>query len=306
MVKIDIITGFLGSGKTTFILKLIEAFSKTDKKIVIIENEFGKIGIDGTLIKKSGIPVYEISNGCVCCTLKGDFQSALDNIVDTLNPDHIIIEPSGIFVMDDFKDLIKGCHNDYIINSCICIVDCLSFLKQKQRYTIFFQSQLKNATSVVLSKSQFVDKVDLIVEELKEINPNVSFTTVDWQEIDDATVLLGGGISDNFELNNDHIDVHGFKTFGMNVTRIINKKELSKLLNSVKKGAYGNIIRMKGIVKTESSIVEFQYTNGYFSIREAVNCGSTAVSVIGEDIRENKLSRFFATGIVINTPINNC
>ena len=299
MTKIDIITGFLGSGKTTFILKLIEAFSKTDKKIVIIENEFGKIGIDGTLIKKSGIPVYEISNGCVCCTLKGDFQAALDNIVDTLQPDHIIIEPSGIFIIDDFNDIIKGCHNKYNVNSCVCIVDCLSFLKQKQRYTMFFQSQLKSATSIVLSKSQFVDDVSLIVSELNEINPNVSVTNKDWQEIDDATLILGGGMSVNCEVNSSFLEGHGFETFGMQVNNKVKIKALNKLLISVKNGLYGEIIRMKGIVKTEHAFVEFQYANGYYSIKESLNDTSTVVSAIGENILENKLLEFFTTGEII-------
>ncbi len=297
MVKIDIITGFLGAGKTTFILKLIEAFSKTDKKIVIIENEFGKIGIDGLLIQKSGIPVYEISNGCVCCTLKGDFQSTLDDIVEKLNPDHIIIEPSGIFIIDDFNDIIKGCRSSFTVNSCVCIVDCLSFLKQKQRYTMFFQSQLKSATSIVLSKSQFVDDVDSIVKELKEINPHIHIMTADWQDIGDATMLLGAGISYDTEVSVlEHIEGHGFETFGMPVTQTFNKIELSKFLSSVKKGLFGDIIRMKGVVKTDTSIVELQYTNGYYSIKETESDSPTVVSAIGEDIHENKLLKFFSRG----------
>lgn len=197
MIKLDIISGFLGAGKTTMIRKLLETASAWNEKLVLIENEFGKIGIDGDLVKREGIEVYEISQGCICCTLKDDFMYTLLEIADKLKPDRILFEPSGIFVLTDALEILKvpDVAARFKVNSLTTIIDSVNYIKQSSRFGYFFENQIANVSTLVLSKTQLVAEEDLdrIIADLKRKNSKANILAKSWDELTEADMkgILG-------------------------------------------------------------------------------------------------------------------
>ncbi len=197
MIKLDIISGFLGAGKTTMIRKLMAAVSSWKEKMVLIENEFGKIGIDGDLVKREGIEVYEISQGCICCTLKDDFMYTLLEIADKLKPDRIIFEPSGIFVLTDALEILSvpDVAARFKVNSLTTIIDSVNYIKQSSRFGYFFENQIANVSTLVLSKTQLVSEedVDRIIADLKRKNSKANILAKRWDELAEADMkaILG-------------------------------------------------------------------------------------------------------------------
>ena len=159
MTKIDIISGFLGAGKTTLIQKLIKEVY-AGKKVVLVENEFGEIGIDGGFLKDAGIVVNEINSGCICCTLQGDFRNALQEVVKKYNPDHIIIEPSGVGKLSDILAVVKDVEG-LELNSYSTVVDAKRCEIYHKNFKEFFDDQISTAACVILSRTQLVDEETL-------------------------------------------------------------------------------------------------------------------------------------------------
>lgn len=169
MVKIDIISGFLGAGKTTLIKKLLTEKLRNEK-LVIIENEFGEIGIDGSILKSSNVEVREINSGCICCTLVGDFGKAIEEVILKYKPDRIIIEPSGV---GKLSDVIKACETPNLkevltINMLIAVVDALKYQIYISNFGEFFENQIKHAKTIVLSRTQKTgnNKLETIVSSI--------------------------------------------------------------------------------------------------------------------------------------------
>ena len=161
MTKIDIISGFLGAGKTTFIKKMLEeVFS--GEKVVLVENEYGEVGIDGGFLKDSGIEIKELNSGCICCSLVGDFNRSLNEVIETYHPDRILIEPSGVGklsdVMSSVKDMEKN--HDVKLNALVTVANAMKATKQMKAFGEFFNNQIENATTVVLSRTGALRKRD--------------------------------------------------------------------------------------------------------------------------------------------------
>jgi len=193
MIKVDLISGFLGAGKTTLIKLLANALTENKERVVIIENEFGEIGIDGKILELEGLKVFEITKGCLCCSVKGDFVETLLKIVQEINPDRILIEPSGIFVpidiIDIFKDPQINCHME--LNALITIIDSIHYLKQRVKYNFFFENQIRYAKSVVMSKTDNIslESISIIRREILKINPSLSLTIKPWGEMSNDEFL---------------------------------------------------------------------------------------------------------------------
>ncbi len=190
MAKIDIISGFLGAGKTTLIKKLIaEAFA--GEKLVIIENEFGEIGIDGGFLKESGIQITEMNSGCICCSLVGDFGNALKDVLVQYTPDRVIIEPSGVGKLSDVIKAVKGIGDDVLINSTTTVVDVKKCKMYMKNYGEFYINQIESAGTVVLSRTQEVseDKLNTVLEMIREKNDEASVITTPWDDIDGKKIL---------------------------------------------------------------------------------------------------------------------
>ena len=191
MIKVDIFSGFLGAGKTTLIKKLIaEAYG--DEKIVLIENEFGEIGVDSGFLKDSGIEINEMNAGCICCTLVGDFAKALAEVAEKYNPDRILIEPSGVGKLSDVIIAVQDSHIEELqLNSFTTVVDAKRCKAMMMSFGEFYENQVENASSVVLSHQAGLseEKLAEVIGMIREHNSTCSIVTTDWDKIDGSKIL---------------------------------------------------------------------------------------------------------------------
>ena len=191
MTKIDIISGFLGAGKTTLIKKLIAEGWKGEK-LVLIENEFGEIGIDGGFLKDAGVQINEMNSGCICCSLVGDFGKALRQVLEDYHPDRIIIEPSGVGKLSDVMKAVADMNEDSIvINSASAVVDAQKCKMYMKNFGEFFNNQIENAGTIILSRSQKLseDKLEAVVGMIKELNGKATVITTPWDDIDGTQIV---------------------------------------------------------------------------------------------------------------------
>ncbi|MBR0410379.1 MAG: GTP-binding protein [Eubacterium sp.] len=192
MTKIDIISGFLGAGKTTLIKKLLEE-ALAGQKIVLIENEFGEIGIDGGFLKESGIQINEMNSGCICCSLVGDFHVALKEVLEKFTPDRILIEPSGVGKLSDVIKAVQNVVDDetVVLNSHITVADAMRAKMYLKNFGEFYKNQVEFASAIILSRTQNVkeDKLDKVVELLREINDKSPIVTTPWDELTGEQLL---------------------------------------------------------------------------------------------------------------------
>ena len=191
MTNIDIFSGFLGAGKTTLIRKLIEEAYKGEK-IVLIENEFGEIGIDGGFLKDAGIEINEMNSGCICCTLVGDFSKAIEKVIDEFKPDRILIEPSGVGKLSDVILAVKNLKDDRIhLNSFTTIVDGRRYEMYAKNFGEFYNNQVEHANTVIISHAQELDaeQIDSAVNKIRELNKEAPVITTDWDELDGSIIL---------------------------------------------------------------------------------------------------------------------
>ena len=189
MTKIDIISGFLGAGKTTLIQKLIKEVY-VGKKVVLVENEFGEIGIDGGFLKDAGIVVNEINSGCICCTLQGDFRNALQEVVKKYDPDHIIIEPSGVGKLSDILAVVKDVEG-LELNSYSTVVDAKRCEIYHKNFKEFFDDQISTAACVILSRTQLVDEETLQkdIAIIRELNHDARIITTPWDDLSGQAII---------------------------------------------------------------------------------------------------------------------
>ena len=216
MAKIDIVSGFLGAGKTTLIKKLISE-ALNGEQIVLIENEFGEIGIDGGFLKDAGIEITEMNSGCICCSLVGDFGTALKEVIDKYAPDRIIIEPSGVGKLSDVIKAVLDVKKsaDIELNSAVTVVDCGKAKMYMKNFGEFFNNQIESAGCVILSRTQSTteDKIQDCVDRIRQLNSNAAIVTTPWEETD-AKVILGAmehtNVLDNLieEVIHDHEHDH--------------------------------------------------------------------------------------------------
>lgn len=192
MTKIDIFSGFLGAGKTTLIKKLLkEALAGT--KVVLIENEFGQIGIDGGFLKDSGIEIKEMNSGCICCSLVGDFGTSLKEVLDTYQPERILIEPSGVGKLSDVMKAVQDVHTDVEVqlNSAVAVVDASKAKMYVRNFGEFFINQIEHAGTIILSRTADIskEKLEQCVELIREHNPKAAIITTPWDELDGKRIL---------------------------------------------------------------------------------------------------------------------
>ena len=191
MTKIDIFSGFLGAGKTTLIKKLI-AEAYTGEKIVLIENEFGEIAIDGGFLKDSGVQINEMNSGCICCSLVGDFADALKKVLEQFHPDRILIEPSGVGKLSDVIRAVQGVQSDeLVLNGFTTVVDANKCKMYMKNFGEFFNNQVENASAIILSRTEGIrpEKLDAAVALLREKNPTATIVTTPWTELDGKQIL---------------------------------------------------------------------------------------------------------------------
>ena len=202
MTKIDIFSGFLGAGKTTLIKKLIKE-SFAGQKVVLIENEFGEIGIDGGFLKESGIQINELNAGCICCSLVGDFRAALQQVVEQYHPDRIVIEPSGVGKLSDVTRAVEGVaeHLDVQLNSFVTVADVNKVKMYMKNFGEFYDDQISHASCIILSRTQNAteEKIAAAVAMLREKNPTATIVTTAWDALTGEQILKAMSTKDDFK-----------------------------------------------------------------------------------------------------------
>ena len=333
MTKIDIISGFLGAGKTTFIKKMIDEVY-VGEKLVLIENEFGEVGIDGGFLKDAGIEISEMNSGCICCSLVGDFSKNLHEVIERFTPDRILIEPSGVGKLSDVMTSVIDIEKeeDVKLNALVTVVNALKASKQMKAFGEFFNNQIECATTVVLSRTQKAkdDVVEKCVKEIQDLNPKAAIITTPWNEISGEAIakVLEGQNNLNSEMkelaeelheehehehhhdhdhehehHHDHDHEHHhhhhaddiFTSWGKETPH---KFEKSTIENAMKKFVetteYGTIIRSKGMVpSTDGTWIYFDLVDGEYELREGEPDYTGKLVVIGTDVEEDKLLELF-------------
>ena len=193
MTKIDIISGFLGAGKTTLIKKLLQDAFK-GQQIVLIENEFGEIGIDGGFLKDAGIEIREMNSGCICCSLVGDFGTALKEVVEKYHPDRIVIEPSGVGKLSDVIHAVERLHDqDVVLNSAVTVVDVLKCKMYLKNFGEFFKNQVEAAGTIILSRTDLSkatdEKIETAIAMIRELNPDATIITTPVEQLEGKKIL---------------------------------------------------------------------------------------------------------------------
>ena len=314
MTKIDIISGFLGAGKTTFIKKMIdEAF--TGEKIVLIENEFGEVGIDGGFLKDAGIQITEMNSGCICCSLVGDFGKNLNEVITKYHPDRILIEPSGVGKLSDVMKSVIDIEKeqDVKLNALVTVVNALKASKQMKAFGEFFNNQIKYATTVILSRSQNAtpEQLEFCVNKIQELNPKAAIITTDWAKLSGEQILKVMEGQDNLEMkalaeahhakeeaeheHEHHHHHHADDVFTSWGKETPHKFERAKLEEVLKKFVDSdNILRSKGMVEsTDGTWLYFDMVPGEYEIREGEPDYTGRIVVIGTEIHEDELLKTF-------------
>ena len=208
MTKVDIFSGFLGAGKTTLIKKLIEEAYKGEQ-VVLIENEFGEIGIDGGFLRDAGVEINEMNSGCICCSLVGDFGKALEKVLDQFHPDRILIEPSGVGKLSDIIQAVEDLDLDHVkLNGFTTVVDAKKAKIYMKNFGEFYNNQVEHASSIILSHTAGMDeeKLEKVVELLRDHNEHAVIITTDWDALDGKQILAAMERRDTIEEALHHLE----------------------------------------------------------------------------------------------------
>ena len=326
MTKIDIISGFLGAGKTTLIKKLIEQAFKGEK-LVLIENEFGEIGIDGGFLKDAGVQITEMNSGCICCSLVGDFGTALKQVITDYTPDRIIIEPSGVGKLSDVIKAVKdvAADLDVELDSYTTVADVSKVKIYMKNFGEFFNNQIESANTIILSRTQTTtqDKIEKAVAMIREKNDHATIITTPWDEIDGAAIReamqnyksLEETMMDEAKKGHDHDHDHGdectcgyhdhdhhhhhadevFTSWGKETPHKYNEDKLREILDTLADTEkYGVILRAKGIVPGDAGEwLYFDLVPGEFEIRKGKADITGKLCVIGSKLKEDDLAQLF-------------
>ncbi|WP_061328622.1 GTP-binding protein [Clostridium botulinum] len=300
MIKVNLISGFLGAGKTTLIKKVLE--NVKEEKIVIIENEFGEVAIDGDLIKKEGFDVFELRSGCICCMMKQDFEDSLQKVIEEYKPDRIIIEPTGISSLSQLLDILeKDNFKDKInINRVITVVDSTSYLEEKDAFGEFYMDQVENAEILIVSKTQMVDKSTLkkVKESLRECNKKASIKTLAFEEFNKEYILNFLDEDSSRNIKRDSVEVmisteDGFESLGVKTNKIFEIREINEIVSKLFTGKYGDVIRIKGFLKGEKEIIQINCTKKVHNIETVEDSKEIKICIIGQDLRKKKIQFLF-------------
>ena len=327
MTKVDIISGFLGAGKTTFIKQLINQVF-TGEKLVLIENEFGEIGIDGGFLKDAGIEITEMNSGCICCTLVGDFSKALQKVIEEYHPDRVIIEPSGVGKLSDVAKAVEAVKKDadIEITGRITVVDGKKAKTYMKNFGEFYEDQVKHASTIVISRTQMMtdEKVEDCVHMLREENKEATIISTPWDQLGKEAILRalvhGAELEDLLEEHHHehdhehhhHEHEHGecccghdhehhhhadevFTSWGKETAHKYTEEELDYLVKALSEtDAYGTILRSKGIVAmADGTWKQFDLVPQECEVRDGQADYTGRVCVIGTDLKEEELLKLF-------------
>ena len=329
MTRIDIFSGFLGAGKTTLIRKLIAEAYKGER-LVLIENEFGEIAIDGGFLKDAGVEITEMNSGCICCTLVGDFEKALKKVMEEYAPDRIIIEPSGVGKLSDVARAVEQVEGA-VIGAKVTVVDAGKCRMYMRNFGEFFNDQVENADIIVMSRTDTANESKILTasELLKKLNPNASLISTPWDKLDGMLIkqaMDGDALKKQMEQleheehehhhhhDHDHDDECGcgchdhdhehhhhhhadevFTSWGVETPKKFDEASLHAMLDELADAEkYGTILRAKGFVDaSDGEWIYFDYVPGEADIRRGNAAVTGRLCVIGSKLNEQALKELF-------------
>ncbi len=316
MTKIDIVSGFLGAGKTTLIKKLLKE-ALADTKTVLIENEFGEIGIDGGFLKESGIEIKEMNSGCICCSLVGDFGTSLKEVLKTYAPERILIEPSGVGKLSDVMRAVQNVidEKDVVLNSAVAVVDASKCKMYIKNFGEFFINQIAHAGTIILSRTGNIseEKLNTCIALIREHNDKATIVTTPWDKLDGKDILdtIEGATDLEAELLKEIMEQHEhdeeeehhhhhhadevFTSFGMETAATYTKEDIEEILKALDdEETYGIVLRAKGMVADkEGGWIYFDYVPEESNVRAGKPDVTGKFCVIGSKLKEDALKKLF-------------
>lgn len=307
-MKVDVISGFLGSGKTTLIKKLLETLI-IKEKVAIVENEYGEVGIDGFLLKDSKIEVKEINSGCICCTIKGDFKKSILEIISNYRPDRIIIEPSGVANFSQVLESIKEANIEGLrINMKVTMVDAQNVHMYMKNFGEFYKSQLIMANTIILTRVENLsdDEILKVCKEIKSVNNRASIITTSLNKLSAERILQVSekkieDLIEGVDFKRKGIRAvkrsyanEVFENWGTETAKVFKELEIKEILKEFQSNKYGEVLRVKGIVKSkEDRWLKFDFVPKDISISDYKGDYTGRVCVIGRNLNKEEIEKLF-------------
>ncbi|OOM78470.1 GTP-binding protein [Clostridium sp. BL-8] len=310
-VQVDIFSGFLGAGKTMLIKKLLSE-KAYGKNTIIIENEFGEVGIDGDVLRESNIQVKEINSGCICCQVSGNFGEAVLEVIDKYSPNNIIIEPSGVAKLSEILKILSEARfeSKIGIRNIFTLIDIRNYDMYLKNFKEFYENQIKKANKIVLSRSQLIDdkKIRETIESLKKYNSKAEIIYKPWEKVNAEEFLKINDVRKESELGfikseskkilrreSGHKAKEVFESYPINIIERISVKEIEKKFEFIARNEkFGNVIRAKGFIKGEDGVYyQFDYVPNEFKSREVRWADKNIISIIGSKLDRKRLFELF-------------
>ena len=286
-MKILLVSGFLGAGKTTFIKEMAK---NINLEFVVLENEYADIGVDGNFLDEKNLNVWEMSEGCICCSMKGDFKSSIKKIYSEINPEYLVVEPTGIGMLSSIIENIREINNNDIeILSPLTLIDITSFNEYLETFNNFFIDNLKNTGKVMLTKLENSNhfEIENIKNEILRINNNLEIITTDYRNFPKEWFanLLNKSIDNKVIDKNFSLKKHiNLKTFSKENVNLKTMDELGLFLNKLVNGDFGKIYRAKGIVKIDGYWGKFNLVYKNFEMEPISDAKVTKIVIIGNNL----------------------
>lgn len=300
--EVYIVSGFLGAGKTTLIQKLLKEYF-LGSKIALIENDFGEVSVDASLFRKGGFEVKEMNSGCICCSLSGDFITAMEEILREIAPEKIIIEPSGV---GKLSDVISACTDGRLssqieLKTKLTVVDGLRFYKYLDNFGEFFEDQIREADVLILSRAEETKERKEIAEELRLLNPKAEIFAHPFSDLDCGRLMVGGGslrgllslITEERQSHHHHAAEDIFDTLTLRPQTSYREPELSDLLSRLNEETFGQVLRGKGILNTDKGQVLVQFLPGNIQVTTLESTEDPLLCVIGHRLDREGITALF-------------
>ena len=286
-MKILLVSGFLGAGKTTFIKELAK---NINLEFVVLENEYADIGVDKDFLDEKNLNVWEMSEGCICCSMKGDFKSSIKRIYSEINPEYLVVEPTGVGMLSSIIENIREINNNDIETlSPITLIDITSFSEYLETFNNFFTDNLKNTGKVILTKLENSNyfEIENIKNEILKINNNLEIITDDYRNFQKEWFgeILNKSIDNKIIDKNFSLKTHiNLRTFSKENVNLKTMDELGLLLNRLVNGDFGKIYRAKGIVKIDGYWGKFNLVYKNFEMEPIIDAKGTKIVIIGNNL----------------------
>ena len=286
-MKVLLVSGFLGAGKTTFIKEMSK---NINLEFVVLENEYADIGVDGDFLDEKNLNVWEMSEGCICCSMKGDFKSSIKRIYSEINPEYLIIEPTGVGMLSSIIENIREINNNDIeILSPLTLIDVTSFNEYLKTFNDFFYDNLKNTGKVILTKLESFNSFDVesIKSEILKTNSNLEIITTDYRYFPKEWFgeILNKNIDNKIIDKSFSLKTHiNLRTFSKENINLKTMDELGLFLNRLVNGDFGKIYRAKGIVKVDGYWGKFNLVYKNFEMEPITDAKGTKIVIIGNNL----------------------